>query len=202
MSNSARTNRSNIQKMVTLAILVGIVIVFQYLGSFIHIGPTSISLVLIPIVVGAMLLGPMYGAFLGLVFGAMTLWAGISGIDVFTNTLFVNQPVATTAICIGKAVLAGWGSGMIYKLFVNKDRIVASFLAAAAAPIINTGIFVLGGLTLVSGTLNANFVSGTTLIYFLVIGCAGWNFVGEFAINILLAPAINTIVSVVEKSRK
>ena len=202
MSNSARSNRKKIQKLVTLAVLVAIVIAFQYLGSFIHIGPTSISLVLVPIVLGAMMLGPVCGAVLGLVFGAMTFWAGVSGIDVFTNTLFVNQPVATAAICIVKAVLAGWGAGMIYKLLVNKNRIAASFAAAAAAPIINTGIFVLGGLTLVSGTLNANFVSGTTLTYFLIIVCAGWNFVGEFAINLILAPAVNTVVSVVEKSRK
>ena len=51
-------------------------------------------------------------------------------------------------------------------------------------------------------TAEATSASMSTLIYFLVIFCAGWNFVGEFAINILLAPAINTIVSVVEKSRK
>ena len=202
MSPSSRSSRSGVRKMVTLAILTAIVLVFQYLGSFIHIGPTNITLVLVPIVIGAMLIGPSGGAFLGFIFGAMTLWAGVSGIDPFTNTLFVNQPAETALLCLGKAILAGWGAGMIYKAFANKSSIVASFLAAAAAPIINTGIFVLGGLFMVSDTLNANFVSGTTLTYFLIIMCAGWNFIGEFAVNLILAPAVNTIVSVVGKQKK
>ena len=71
------TNRQNIKKTAELAILTAIVIVFQLLGSFIHIGPTSISLVLIPIVIGAVLTGPKGGAFLGFVFGAMTYFAGV-----------------------------------------------------------------------------------------------------------------------------
>lgn len=73
------TNRQNIKKTAELAILTAIVIAFQLLGSFIHIGPTSISLVLIPIVIGAVLTGPKGGAFLGFVFGAMTYFASVFG---------------------------------------------------------------------------------------------------------------------------
>lgn len=197
-----RLNKDSILKMTELAILTAIVFVFQMLGSFIHIGPTSISLVLIPIVIGAILLGPGAGAFLGFVFGAITLWAGISGTDPFTNILFVAQPVATSLICLGKAVAAGVCAGYAYRLLGGKNKLLAAILASAAAPVVNTGLFILGGLFLVNDTLNANFVSGTTLIYFLVIGCAGINFIAEFAVNLIISPAIHSIVSAITKSRR
>ena len=204
MGNSyGRQNRSRLMKMTTLAILVAIVFVFQWLGSFIHIGPTSITLVLVPIVLGGILLGPVYGAFLGLIFGIMTLWAGISGTDPFTNTLFVNQPYATSLICLGKAVLAGWLSALIYKFIAHKNKIAAAIAASAAAPVINTGVFILGGLFLVSETLSANFVAeGTTLVYFVIIVCAGLNFIGEFIANILLSPVIVTVTNAIAGIRK
>jgi uncharacterized membrane protein len=198
---------NKIEKLTTLAILVAVVILFQMMGSFIKIGPTSITLVLVPIVLGGILLGPAYGALLGLVFGGMTLWAGISGTDFFTNVLFTSQPFATTLICIVKAVAAGYISGLLYKLISKKNRMVAIFVASAAAPIVNTGLFILGALYLVGDTLMANFSSfgvseGTTLIYFVVIGCAGLNFIGELLANIALSPAIVTITNVISKTLK
>ena len=188
--------------MTQLAILTAVVFVFQMLGSFIHIGPTSVSLVLIPIVIGAILLGPGAGAFLGFIFGAITLWAGISGTDFFTNVLFTAQPVATSLICIVKATAAGLGAGFVYKALYKKNMLLAAILAAAAAPVINTGLFILGGLLLVADTLSANFVSGTTLTYFLVIGCAGVNFIAEFFVNLVVSPAIHSIVRAVSKITK
>ncbi|MBQ9921235.1 MAG: ECF transporter S component [Clostridia bacterium] len=197
---------NKVLKLVQLALLAAIVIVFQMMGSFIHIGPTSVSLVLIPIVLGGILLGPLYGGILGFLFGAITLWAGISASDFFTNVLFTSQPFATTLICLGKGTLAGVGAGYAYKVLKNKNKLAASFFAAASAPIINTGLFILGGLTLVNGTLAANLstfgAEGATVTYFLVIGCAGLNFIAEFALNIIIAPAINTIVNAVTKRIK
>lgn len=199
--------KNTIKKLTQLAILTAVVIVFQMLGSFIHIGPTSVSLVLVPIVIGAIVLGPASGAFLGFVFGLITLIAGISGTDPFTNILFTAQPFATSAICILKATLAGFGAGLVYKAANGKNKFAASVLAAASAPIINTGIFVLGGLFLVNKTLEANLANfgagGQTVVYFVIIGCAGLNFVAEFFVNLVVSPAINTIANAIHgKIRK
>ena len=52
-----------------------------------------------------------------------------------------------------------------------------------------------------SDTLNANFVAdGTTVMYFLVIGCAGINFIIEFIVNAVASPAIYTVERVVERA--
>ena len=47
----------NTQKLVITAILTALVIVLQFMGSFIRFGMFSISLVLIPIVIGSALCG-------------------------------------------------------------------------------------------------------------------------------------------------
>ena len=187
--------------MVQLAILLAVVVVLQcFLGS-IKVGATSFSVVLVPIVVGALILGPAAGAFLGFAFGLVVLIYGISGQDVFTNMLFQAHPVFTAIICLGKGAAAGWGAGMVYKLVVKASSFWASVAAAATAPILNTGLFILGGLTLVRGTLEANLAAfgADSVVVFLVIGCAGVNFLIEFFVNMILSPAIYRIVTIVRR---
>ena len=198
-------NREKILKMAEFALLAAIVIIFQLLGSFglLKIGTTSLNLVLIPVVIGSIVLGLGAGTILGLIGGLITLWAGISGVDPFTEVLFGAQPFFTALICLVKMAAAGFGAGVVYRLIKNKNTFAATFAAAAAAPIINTGLFILGGLFLVGETLKANFVGdGNTLLYFLVIGCAGLNFIVEFVLNIVVSPAINTIVKAVSSRIK
>ncbi len=203
MQNTSRRRNENkavILKMVLMACLISIVIIFQIMGTFIKISPTtSVSLVLIPIVIGSILLGPISGAVLGAVFGIVVLASGINGTEVFTATLWQNQPVETAILCIGKGALAGLCSGLVYKPLSKFNDLVAVFVASAIAPIVNTGVFILGGLFMVNETLNSNFVNGTTLIYYLVIVCAGFNFIAEFILNIVVSPTIKTIINVGKK---
>ena len=190
----------NISRMVQLAILLAVVVVLQcFLGS-IRVGATSFSVVLVPIVVGAIILGPAAGAFLGFAFGMVVLIYGITGQDAFTNLLFQAHPVFTSIICLGKGAAAGWGAGMLYKLLEKISPFLASVAAAASAPVLNTGLFILGGLTLVRGTLEANLAAfdADSVVVFLVIGCAGVNFLVEFLVNLVLSPAIYRIVTVVK----
>lgn len=182
-----------------LAVLLALVIVLQIWGSAIRIGPVSISLVLVPIVLGGMILGPFYGAVLGFVFGLITLIAGITGADGFTFILLADHPALTGAVCLVKGTAAGFVSGIVYLALKNRNKYAATFVSAALAPVVNTGLFILGAL-LMSDTIGGNFVAeGSTVIYFLVIGCAGVNFLVEFGLNIVLAPGIFRVAEVVEK---
>ena len=87
-------NHNKIVRMATLAILTAIVVVLQLMGSFIHIGPVAISLTLIPIVVGAAMLGTSAGAFLGFVFGLVVTIACVNGTDMGGNMDVRCQPAA------------------------------------------------------------------------------------------------------------
>ena len=58
----------SIHKLVGLALFTAIVVVLQLISSMIRFGPFSITLALVPIVVGAAMYGIAGGAWLGLVF--------------------------------------------------------------------------------------------------------------------------------------
>ena len=70
-----------------VALFTAIVVVLQLVGAFIRFGPFSISLVLVPIVVGAALYGPAAGAWLGLVFGLVVLISGDAAAFLAVNPL-------------------------------------------------------------------------------------------------------------------
>ena len=124
-----------IQKLVGTGLLTALVIVIYLLTMGLTIGPFNITFALIPIVVGAALYGWSAGTWLGLVFGAMVLFTG--GGNAF---LVINAP-GTIATVLVKGAAAGAVSGLVYKALEKKNRWAATICAAAAAPIVNTGIF-------------------------------------------------------------
>lgn len=197
MKNSKTT------KLVELGIFVALVLVIQLLGGAVKVGPISISLVLIPIAVGGILLGPLCGAVLGLTFGVATVIGGLTGADPFTATLLNSGAwgaIFTTLLCLVKGTMAGFVSAFIYKLLAPKSKVAAVLLAAVAAPIVNTGLFILGALTVLNSLITQNFVgSGSNIIYFVFIGCAGVNFLIELAVNVIFTPAIRRILTAVRR---
>ncbi len=185
------------------SVLLALVVVLQCCGGFFRIGPTSLSFVLVPIVLGGILLGWIAGGILGLVFGFIVLMYGVAGTDAFTATLLADSPVMTVLICLVKGVAAGVVPALLYKLIARKNTLAAAIVASASAPIMNTGLFIVGCL-IINGTIAGFTANGTMneIVYFLFIGCAGWNFLIEFAINLVLAPAVHRVVLVAEKALK
>lgn len=182
-----------------LAVLTALTIVLQIWGGAVKIGPTSISLVLLPIVLGGVILGVWAGAFLGVLFGFIVLMYGVAGADAFTAMLLNVHPFLTSLLCLVKGTAAGLVAGILYKLIAKKNKYVAVFVSAAAAPVVNTGLFILGGLCM--SDIFSDFAAAenyANTFYYLVLGVAGINFVVEFAINLVLSPAIYTVNRVVE----
>ena len=180
-----------------LAVLVALVVVLQVFGGYFKIGATSLSFVLVPIVLGGLLVGVWAGGLIGLLFGLITLVYGITGADAFTGYLFAAHPVLTSVICLGKGLFAGLAAGGIYKLVSAKNRLAAVFVASATAPIVNTGLFILGAFCMM-GTIS-ELADGQSVVYFLFIVCAGVNFLIEVAINLICAPALYTVENLLEK---
>ena len=184
------------KNIVYLAILTALLVVLNLLSTVFKV-ITSVNLTLVPIVIGALILGVRGGAILGLISGIMTFLFGVFGTDVFTNFLFIDHPIITFFTCTVKTTACGALSGLVYYLLKNKLKYLGTFIASAVAPIVNTGIFILGAL-LMSDTLTANFIAdGTTVIYFLVVTCAGINFLIELGVNIILAPVIYKVNDII-----
>jgi uncharacterized membrane protein len=108
-------------------------------------------------------------------------------------------------VAIAKAVAAGLVPGLIYKgvdkLFKGKRVYLNTLIASAAAPITNTGIFLLGMVLFFGTTISDKWAGGQNVFLFLV-GLIWINFVVEFLINIILSPAIVRIVDVVKRKMK
>ena len=207
------TRKQHILRMVELAMLIALVVVLQMLGSFIKIGPLPMSFVLVPIVIGACLLGAKEGAFLGAVFGVITMVMGITGIDAFSFLLWEARPVWFVVLCLLKAIMAGLCSGLVYKLFGKlfgeKHVYLRTVFASVTAPIVNTGIFVVGMLLFFFDTMQGlpalfpdAFGQYENAVQLLFLGLAGFNFIGEFVVNLVLSPAMVRIIDVVKKRLK
>lgn len=199
-----RSRNQQILQMVELAILTAVVLVLQAMGIVIKIPflGTPVSLVLVPIALGAMVLGPAAGAWLGLVFGVQVyVQCGVMGLDPFTAFLFNSNPIVTAGICLVKSTLAGFLAGYVYRLLKSKNELLAVFLAAAIVPVVNTGVFVLGCL-IILGTIEAFAESigyASSAVHFIFIGCAGLNFVFELVVNMVFSPALQRILHVVRR---
>ena len=182
-----------------LGVLTAIIVVLQIFGSYFKIGTISLSFVLVPIVIGGILTGIIGGTILGFIFGVITLVMGIVGADQFTFILFSDHPFLTILTCVIKGSAAGFMSGFVYKLLKDKNLTLSTFAASAVAPIVNTGLFIVGAFCM-ADTLNSNFVAeNSNVVYFIFIGCAGINFLIELAINLVLAPSVCKIIKAVKR---
>ncbi len=195
-----RYDRKKTQRMTTLAILSAIVVVLQCLSyALARFGFFPPSLVLVPIVLGGILLGIGSGTFLGFVFGVVTLVAGIAGIDASCQLLWAANPFWCAFLCLGKATAAGAAAGALAKLLsgqMKKYPLVSVLPSALIAPIVNTGIFLLG-MRFCYWDILVAWAGGKPILSFLFVGLAGVNFLLEVGINLLLTPAIILIVKAV-----
>lgn len=179
-----------------------VVVVLQTFVA-IPVGVFTITLTLVPIMLGAILFGPASGAILGATFGitvAVQVATGAAGEASFV--MFTQAPFITIVLCILKGTAAGWVSGLIYKaLAKNEKNKLAVILSAVACPIVNTGIFCLGLTVFYNNLLNTWAIGGgyANAFTFIMLSLIGLNFIIEFAVNVLLIPVALRMIKIVKK---
>ena len=195
-----RTQRQRVLYLVQMALLTAVIMALHFSGTAIPAFGTKISLVLIPIALGAMLLGPTAGAVLGFIYG-MTVFVslGVLHMDPFTAFLFDHNPVATFLICTVESTAAGLVAGLVYRALSRKSSLLAVFVASALVPTINTGVFVIGCFTIYNTISQVAAGSGYSAVYFILIICAGANYALELAINLIFSPALERITRILSK---
>ncbi len=186
--------RMSTETMVTGAVLTALVIVLQLMGAFIRFGPFSVSLVLIPIVIGAALCGTWVSAWLGFVFGIAVFLSGDAALF-----LAINVP-GTIITVLAKGIACGLAAGFVYNLLCNKNRYLATFAAAIVCPIVNTGVFLLGCLIFFFDTMVAGAAGGNILLY-MITAFVGFNFLFELGTNIVLSPIVVRLLNIKNKKQ-
>ena len=200
---------SPMQKLALGGVLTALVVVLQMLGLSIRFGPFSVSLVLIPIVIGAATCGPWIGGWLGLVFGAVVLLSGDAA-----PFLAVHAPGTVLTVLL-KGALCGLAAGFVYRLFgkwtfafknlqtgkESWDINLGVILAAVAAPVVNTGVFLLGCWAFFMPLLSewAAGMGYENVAGYMFFGLVGGNFLFELLFNIVLSPVIVRVLEIFKK---
>ncbi len=129
-------------RMVQLSLLIALlaVLTFTPLG-YLVIPPVSITFLHIPVIIGAILLGPKDGAILGLAFGITAMvratFAGVTPVDMMFSPFASGEPLQSLVVCLIPRVLLGVIAGALYLalhklLKKNAAAIGASALIATA----------------------------------------------------------------------
>ena len=188
MNNKTKT-------MVGIGLFTAIVVVLQFLGGSIRFGMFSISLVLVPIVVGAAVYGWKAGAWLGFMFGTAVLLSGDAA------AFMVVDPLGTVLTVLVKGAACGLVAGLVYKLFERWNKVLAVFAAALVCPVVNTGVFLIGCCLFFLETVTewGRGLGYDNVAAYMFLGLAGLNFLVEVAVNLVLAPVIVRLIKIGKK---
>ena len=196
-----------IKKIAFTGIIIALIIVmsFTMLGFITISSGASITLVHIPVLIGAIVLGKKYGAVLGLIFGLCSLI--LAFMNVSTNAPFTNPIVS-----ILPRVLFGFMISPIYNLIKKliKNDIISTVLSLCLCTLIHT-IIVLVPMYIVWRTgfyfgvadYTAAFGDGTgTNLFTIIFGILLANGLIEIALAGLVGTPIAMAMKVVLNKNK
>ena len=127
-------------KPVFAALLAAVIVLLTFTVGSLRIGPITITLNCLPVAIGAVLLGPVYGAVLGLVFGLTSFFASFTSASLTTVLLNIN-PFFTFLMCVVPRVICGWVPGLIFQHLPKNNepkRLGSSALSCALVTVLNT----------------------------------------------------------------
>ncbi|HHT88086.1 MAG TPA: ECF transporter S component [Clostridiales bacterium] len=130
--------------MVQLALLTAIILLLAFTPiGFIKLpAGLSITIIGIPVIIGAITLGPAGGAILGTVFG-LSSFAQAFGLEPFGTLLFSINPLGTFITCMIPRILMGWLTGLIFQGLkkVDKTKFVSYVITSLSGSLLNTILF-------------------------------------------------------------
>ncbi len=157
--------KSETLKLTTTAIFTAILVLMAFTPlGYLKTGGLEISFSMIPVALGAMLLGPACGAILGAVFG-ITSYIQCFGMSAFGAALLGISPFLTVVVCIIPRTLMGWLTGLIFGAIQKgvsasqhkSVKLLPYIVSSLAAPILNTLLFM---TTLCVCFYNTDFIQG------------------------------------------
>ena len=180
-------------RMAQLGLLIAIILVMAFtpLGYFRTAG-LEITLLMIPVTVGAIILGPTAGAILGLVFG-LTSFA-IAPSSTFGATLINISVVKTFVLCVVARLVAGWMAGITFKVLDKINFRYKFEVSSLLGPLYNT-LFFMG--TLVGFFYNTDYIQqmatvlGTANPITFVVAFVGIQGLVEAAVCFIIAGIVS-----------
>ena len=188
--------QTNLRRMTELALLVSIVLLMAFtpLGYLTTPWGLSITLIVVPVAVGAVVMGPKAGAFLGLVFGLTSFAKSFTGGGMGPVMLEAN-PLGYLILCVVPRILVGFLPGFFYSHLKRfpKLRTFSQALCCFLTPIFNTALYMTALWLLFADTwlaFTGSEGSGFSLLI-LMISAVAVNGVIEAAASLILGTAVS-----------
>lgn len=138
-----KMKEKKVVKMAQMAVLTAIILIMAFTPlGYLRTGGLEISLITIPVVIGAMITGPAAGAFLGGVFG-ITSFYQCFGMSPFGAMLLSINPFLTFCVCVPTRILMGYLTGILFRAYQKADRThtVSYFAGGLTGAFLNTLFF-------------------------------------------------------------
>jgi uncharacterized membrane protein len=186
----------NVRRMTELALLIAIIIVmaFTRLGYMNTPWGLPVALIVIPVAVGGIVLGPKAGTFLGLVFGLTSFFKTFGDAGMGPLMLEAN-PVGYFVLCVGPRVMVGLLPSLLYSWLkkFKKIRTVAQAFCCFLTPVVNTVLYMSTLWLLFADTwlaYNGKEGGGFSLLW-VMLGGVAVNGIVEAAACLLIGTAIS-----------
>ncbi len=199
MSNATNQRQPKFFKPVFAAMLSALIILMTFTGvGYIPIGPLKLTFNVLPVAVGAVLLGPVYGTILGAVFGLSSFFTCF-GMDALGMIFLGINPVLLFVMCVVPRILCGLLPALLFRAFpkTTAGEIVGSAICCMLTAVLNTiGFLSLMWLffakDLATNPKVLELLGGTSIdsIITLFVLFAGVNALIEAGVNLVFGSAI------------
>lgn len=194
-------NKSNfsVKRMSTLALLIAVILVMSFTPlGYLQIGPLSMSLLTIPVAIGAITMGPIDGMILGIVFGLTSLFNAMSGSSAMGTAMFTINPFGCFVVCVVARALMGLCGGLVYQGLskANSQRVKVNYAISGLMSAFFNTLFFMGSLCIffygsdyVQSLVSALHVSNPIMFIIVLVGFQG-------VLEMVLCSIVSTAVSI------
>ncbi len=176
--------------LVRLAVLTAILLLMAYTPlGYLKLGMIEISFLMLPVVVGAIIIGPAAGAILGAIFG-ITSFIQCFGASPFGVMLLSINPIFTFLTCMIPRILAGLIPGVVFKAMHKhgKTKILSFAVSGFLGAALNT-VFFIGFIIILFGS--TEFIQGlASNVWGIIVALVGFNGIVEAVVTTIVGAAI------------
>ena len=205
MSNNTKPNttptrqavprdRTKLRKLVVIGMLSGICMVLGLTGyGFIPLPTTKATIMHLPVIIGAILEGPIVGMAIGLIFGLFSIFQNLSA-PTLLSFAFINPLVSVLPRIL--IALTAYGT---YRIFARKSQTLGVGMGALVGSLTNT----IGVMGMIYFLYAAEYAAAKSLdpevVLSVVIGVATMNGIPEAVVSVLL---VVPLVAAVRRMKK
>ncbi len=187
--------KSSTRYLTLLSMFTAVMIVLYFTPlAFLPVGSITLTLLQVPVAVGAILLGPGAGAFLGGVFGLLSLLSCF-GKDPTGVVLMGISPLRTILLCLLPRILMGLLVGLIFRAMQKRDktRPLSYPVASVSGALLNTLLFL---PTMILLFYNTDFVQSMGKTgFFAILGVVFMSVLLQFVVETLVCLFLGTALA-------